>query len=85
MTQAARWGQIPEFPADAEAKAHLAWRTDLYRDIAADLGIDCPAEDYKVEPGEVFIDGIAYDPSDPVGYLNGFEIRAKRPQSIFLS
>lgn len=84
MTQATRWGQIPEFPADAEAKAREAWRTDLYREIAAEMGIACPADDYKVEPGEVFIDGVAYDPSDPVGYLNGFEIRAKRPQKIFM-
>jgi nitrate/nitrite transport system substrate-binding protein len=84
MTQAARWGQISEIPADAEAKARTAWRTDLYREIAGEMGIDCPAEDYKVEPGEVFIDGIAFDPSDPVGYLNGFEIRAKSPQRIFV-
>ncbi|NCJ07484.1 ABC transporter substrate-binding protein [Synechococcales cyanobacterium C] len=85
MTQATRWGQIAEFPADAEQKARRAWRTDLYRDIAADMGIECPAEDFKPEPSEVFIDGMAYDPSDPVGYLNGFEIRARRPQRIFLS
>lgn len=85
MTQAARWGQIEEFPADAEEKARQAWRTDLYREIAGEMGIECPAEDYKAEPGELFIDGIAYDPSDPVGYLNGFDIRANRPQHIFLS
>ncbi len=85
MTQAARWGQIDEFPADAEAKAQRAWRTDLYREIAAEMGIDCPAEDYKLEPREVFIDGVAYDPSDPVGYLNRFEIRARRPQRLFLA
>ncbi|MBD1874640.1 ABC transporter substrate-binding protein [Nodosilinea sp. FACHB-131] len=84
MTQATRWGQIEEFPADAEAKAKQAWRTDLYRDIANEMGIECPADDYKVEPGELFIDGIAYDPSDPVGYLNGFEIRANRPQRIYM-
>ncbi|MBD2110157.1 ABC transporter substrate-binding protein [Nodosilinea sp. FACHB-13] len=84
MTQATRWGQIEEFPADAEAKAKQAWRTDLYRDIAGEMGIECPADDYKVEPGELFIDGLAYDPSDPVGYLNGFEIRANRPQRIYM-
>lgn len=85
MTQAVRWGQIPEFPRDAEEQARRAWRTDLYREIANEMGIDCPAEDYKAEPGELFIDGMAYDPSDPVRYLNGFEIRAKRPQRLFLS
>ncbi|MEB3356558.1 MAG: CmpA/NrtA family ABC transporter substrate-binding protein [Synechococcales bacterium] len=84
MTQATRWGQILEFPKNAESKARQAWRTDLYREMATEMGIDCPAEDYKLEPGELFIDGIAFDPSDPVGYLNGFDIRAKRPQQLFL-
>ncbi|HEY9877211.1 MAG TPA: CmpA/NrtA family ABC transporter substrate-binding protein, partial [Leptolyngbyaceae cyanobacterium] len=31
MTQAARWGQIPDIPKDAEQLARQAWRTDLYR------------------------------------------------------
>jgi nitrate/nitrite transport system substrate-binding protein len=85
MTQAARWGQIPEFPKDAERKARLAWRTDLYREIAAELGITCPQDDYKVEPAEAFIDRSAFDPSDPVGYLKRFEIRADRPTRFYLT
>lgn len=85
MTQAARWGQLSEFPAAAEAKARQAWRTDLYRDIAAEMGIACPAEDYKVEPAEAFVDRRAFDPSDPIGYLNGFEIRAHRPQKFYMT
>jgi nitrate/nitrite transport system substrate-binding protein len=76
MTQATRWGQIPEFPKNAEAIARQAWRTDLYREIAAELGIECPSEDYKVEPSTAFIDGKRFDPSDPIGYLKSFEIRA---------
>ncbi|HEY9763360.1 MAG TPA: CmpA/NrtA family ABC transporter substrate-binding protein [Trichocoleus sp.] len=80
MTQAARWGQIPDIPKDAEKLARQAWRTDLYREIADEMGIPCPKEDYKVERGELFIDGKAFDPSDPVGYLNSFDIRANRPQ-----
>jgi nitrate/nitrite transport system substrate-binding protein len=85
MTQAARWGQIDDFPADAEERARQAWRTDLYRDIAGELGISCPSDDYKVEPAELFIDRKAFDPSDPVGYLNSFEIRAKQPTPIYLT
>lgn len=85
MTQAARWGQVEEFPADAEALARRTWRTDLYREIATEMGIPCPGEDYKVEPGELFIDRKAFDPSNPVGYLNSFEIRAKAPIKFFLS
>jgi nitrate/nitrite transport system substrate-binding protein len=85
MTQAARWGQIKKFPKNAEELANKGWRADLYREIAAEMGIKSPNEDFKVEPPEVFIDKKGFDPSDPVGYLNSFEIRANRPQSFFMS
>ena len=85
MTQAARWGQIPQIPADAEALAKKAWRTDLYRDIASELGIQCPSEDYQVEPAERFIDRRAFDPSDLNRYLHSFDIRADRPQQFSLA
>lgn len=85
MTQSARWGQIPEIPANAEALARKAWRTDLYREIAGEMGIACPQEDYKVVPATRFIDNRAFDPSDPVRYLNSFNIRAHRPRSFYLS
>jgi nitrate/nitrite transport system substrate-binding protein len=85
MTQAARWGQISEIPKDAEAKARKAWRTDLYREIAAEMGIQCPAEDYKVEAAELFVDRKAFDPSDPVAYLKSFKIRANRPTHVYLT
>lgn len=82
MTQATRWGQITEFPRDAEAIARQAWRTDLYREIAGEMGIQCPAEDYKMESGTAFIDGTPFDPSNPVAYLNSFEIRANAPKTF---
>ncbi len=85
MTQAARWGHIKEVPKNADELAKKAWKTDLYRKIVAEMAIDCPKEDYKVEAAEAFIDKKAFDPSDPVGYLNSFEIRANRPQSFFQS
>jgi nitrate/nitrite transport system substrate-binding protein len=85
MTQAARWGQIKAFPKDAEKLAEKGWRTDLYREIANEMGIQCPKDDYKVEPPEVFIDKKSFDPSDPVGYLNSFAIRANAPTSFFMS
>lgn len=85
MTQAARWGQTLEIPRNTEELAHKAWRTDLYREIASEMGIACPKEDYKIEPAEVFIDNKAFDPSDPVGYLKSFEIRVNRPKSFFMS
>lgn len=85
MTQAARWGQIPEIPKNAEQLARQAWRTDLYREIAAEMNIPCPKEDYKVEPGALFLDNKEFDPSDPVGYLNSFDIRANRPQNFSMA
>lgn len=85
MTQATRWGQIKKFPKNAEVLARQAWRTDLYREIATDMGIQCPKEDYKIEPAAAFIDNKAFDPSDPVGYLNSFEIRANAKKSFFVS
>ncbi len=85
MTQAARWGQIPELPKNAETIARQAWRTDLYRDIVTEMGIQCPAEDYKLESGNAFIDGKPFDPSDLAGYLKSFDIRAQAPQKFFLA
>lgn len=85
MTQAARWGQIAKFPHNAEELAATGWRSDLYREIAAEMGIECPADDYKVEPPEAFIDHKGFDPSDPVGYLNSFEIRANAPTRFYMS
>jgi nitrate/nitrite transport system substrate-binding protein len=85
MTQSARWGQIKEVPKNAEELAKKAWTTDLYREIATEMGIECPNEDYKVEPAEVFIDKKAFDPSAPVGYLKSFEIRANAPNPFFMS
>jgi nitrate/nitrite transport system substrate-binding protein len=85
MTQAVRWGQIKEIPKDAEQVAEKSWRTDLYREIATEMGISCPKEDYKVEPPEVFIDKKGFDPSDPVGYLNSFSIQANTPTRFFMS
>ena len=85
MTQSARWGQVPEIPKNAEELARKAWKTDLYREIAAEMAIECPKDDYKIEPPEAFIDNKGFDPSDPVGYLKSFEIRANRPQLFYLS
>jgi nitrate/nitrite transport system substrate-binding protein len=85
MTQAARWGQIKQFPKNAEELANRGWKTDLYREIAAEIGIESPKDNFKVESPEVFIDKKGFDPSDPVGYLNSFEIRADAPQRFYIS
>lgn len=85
MTQAARWGQIKEIPINADELAKQGWRTDLYREIATEMGIECPKENFKVERPEVFIDKKGFDPSDPIGYLKSFEIRADAPTHFYMS
>jgi nitrate/nitrite transport system substrate-binding protein len=85
MTQATRWGQIAEFPSNAEEITRKAWRTDLYREIATEMGINCPAEDYKIVEAQSFIDGKPFDPSNPINYINSFDIRANRPQTYTFS
>jgi len=85
MTQSVRWGQIKEIPPDAEKIARQAWRTDLYREIATEMGIKCPSDDYKVEPAAAFIDNRAFDPSDLNGYLNSFKIRANGAKRFWMS
>jgi nitrate/nitrite transport system substrate-binding protein len=85
MTQAARWGQIKAIPKDAHEVAEKSWKTEIYREVAADLGIACPTDDYKVEPADVFIDKRPFDPSDPDGYLKSFPIRANAPTQFYLS
>jgi ABC-type nitrate/sulfonate/bicarbonate transport system substrate-binding protein len=48
LTQMLRWGQIgPE--VDIVAAAEAAYRPDLYRSAAADLGVPAPVVDEKVE------------------------------------
>lgn len=72
MSQSARWKQIPKLPDDPIAVAKKCWRTDLYRDIVAELGIQCPQNDFKIENGHRFIDGKSFDPFDLNGYLESF-------------
>jgi nitrate/nitrite transport system substrate-binding protein len=85
MTQAARWGQIPEIPKNAEKIAQKAWKTQLYREIAAEIGINSPKEDYKLEKAAFFIDNKPFDASDLVGYLQSFEIRVNQAKSFYFS
>jgi nitrate/nitrite transport system substrate-binding protein len=70
MTQSARWKQIRSLPDDPVNVVSKSWRTDLYRDIVSEIGIACPKENLKIEPGSRFIDGIEFNPEDLRGYLD---------------
>jgi nitrate/nitrite transport system substrate-binding protein len=49
------------------------------------MGIVSPADDYKVEPASAFVDRQSFDPSNPIGYLSNFAIRANAPKSFFFA
>jgi nitrate/nitrite transport system substrate-binding protein len=83
LTQMVRWNQLPdikEYPANADELIETIYPPGIYTEVAQAMGITIPTERMKVEPGSVFIDGREFDPADPVGYINGFDIRAGRPQ-----
>ena len=87
LTQARRWGQIPENKSDGwyHDIAEKTFRPDIYRKafailqqegrIPADLKL--PESDYKSYPAECFIDHIAFDPAHPNDYLKQFAIGLK--------
>jgi NitT/TauT family transport system ATP-binding protein/nitrate/nitrite transport system substrate-binding protein len=89
MTQMIRWGQIRE-PFNLKALAERVFRTDLYREAVAGLGVDVPASDYKPEGVEniasvpdkagaalapSFFGGDTFDPASALTYLRNFGIR----------
>ena len=82
LTQMIRWRQIEqqEYPKDADKLLDKIYPIKIYEDVAKALKIKLPSEQMKVEPAEVFIDKRQFDPSQPVNYLNSFDIRANRPQ-----
>ncbi len=87
LTQMIRWNQIDqkEYPQDADAIIERIYPTGIYEEVAKEMGIEIPSDPMKKEPGENFIDGRPFDPSDPVAYLKGFDIRASAPKSFSLA
>jgi nitrate/nitrite transport system substrate-binding protein len=85
MAQAVRWGQLAQGVQKCRRDCPSSAGTDLsYREIASEMGISMPSEDYKLEPSAAFIDRKLFDPSNPVGYINGLRIVPRLPQSFFL-
>ncbi len=48
ITQMYRWGQIDRV-IDIRQAAATVYRSDIYREVAGELGIPCPTVDYKTE------------------------------------
>jgi nitrate/nitrite transport system substrate-binding protein len=78
LTQMIRWGQIEQqdYPKDADEILEEIYPLDVYTEVAEALKIELPSAPMKVEPATVFIDQRQFDPSDPIAYLNNFEIQA---------
>jgi nitrate/nitrite transport system substrate-binding protein len=78
LTQAIRWHQLErlDYLKDAEKLLDKIYPVELYNDVAKALNITVPQERLKLAPASVFIDNRAFNPSQPVAYLNEFSIRA---------
>lgn len=90
LTQMRRWGQITEAkPAEwYHETIQEVYRPDIYLEAAKMLVKEGSLETEEVPWGTdgykpvttEFIDGVAYDGKDPIGYLNSHKIGNKDPQ-----
>jgi NitT/TauT family transport system ATP-binding protein len=76
-SQMVRWGQAP-LSDDAQAKAAIAFRPDLYRHALGDSAApdDGDRRIEGAEPSDRFVDGHVFDPQDIAGYVAGFAVRS---------
>lgn len=72
LTQFKRWGLLKAHPEYA-AVAQKVSRLDVYRQAAAAAAVPMPAGEWRPA---TLIDGVRWDPSRPVEYADGFEVRA---------
>lgn len=84
LTQMVRWQQadLSEYPVDADKILDKTYPLKIYEEVAKALKIKLPTEPMKKEPATAFIDQREFDPSQPVAYLNRFELRAANPQIL---
>jgi nitrate/nitrite transport system ATP-binding protein len=81
MTQLARWGITP-FPRNWVEVLQRTHRVDVFREAARQLGF--PMTEPNRSPFHLF-DGKVFNPDDPIGYLNSFEIhRSIRIEEVML-
>ena len=66
-------------PVNDCAPFAIAWQKGFFRKYGLNVKLN------RTEFATAFIDKKAFDPSDPVRYLNSFEMRANRPKSFFMS
>jgi nitrate/nitrite transport system substrate-binding protein len=78
LTQMVRWRQhnLTDYPKDADNTIKELYPTKEYADVAKAFWLALPKGQLKIERPDLFIDRIAFDPTKPLEYLNGFEFRA---------
>ncbi|SEO90272.1 CmpA/NrtA family ABC transporter substrate-binding protein [Aquisalimonas asiatica] len=70
-----RWGYLP-MDLDRQALVDHVNREDLWREAAAELGVDSAAIPDSTSRGkEEFFDGKVFDPEDPDAYLDSLDIK----------
>lgn len=69
MTQYVRFGYLKEIP-DLKAVADKLIMSDLYLEVAKEMGIPVPEDDWS--PFTVKLDNARFDPADPAGYLKTY-------------
>jgi nitrate/nitrite transport system substrate-binding protein len=70
LTQFRRWGMVKDTP-DYQRIVNQVHRPDIYREVAKEMGIDAPAEDFKTEQ---LFDGLSFDPAKPDEYAKAFAV-----------
>jgi nitrate/nitrite transport system substrate-binding protein len=87
LTQMVRWHQLKltDYPKNADVTIKKLYPTAPYGDVAKAFGLNLPKGFLKLEAAGMFIDRLAFDPNQPIEYLNNFELRAGRPQLYGLS
>jgi nitrate/nitrite transport system substrate-binding protein len=84
LTQMVRWNQLNlfEYPKDADKLIAAAYPQNVFSDVAKAVGLNLPKETMKKEADQVFIDKIAFDPSQPVEYINASDLRTSTPTTF---
>lgn len=71
LSQFRRWGMVKGAP-DYKKIVDQVHRPDIYREVAKEMGITVPAEDFKTEK---LFDGIPFDPANPEEYAKAFPVK----------
>jgi nitrate/nitrite transport system substrate-binding protein len=70
LSQFRRWGMVQE-GVDYTGLVNRVHRPDIYRQVAAEMGLSSPQEDMRKE---TFFDGMEFDPAQPEEYARAFAV-----------